>query len=254
MEFPNKKRVRIGKNVDISCDQFEVGDGVLIGDNVRIEGPRVSIGDYTLIRENTQVLGKQQIRIGMCCWIGQGSILDGTANLQIGNGVGIGAHSQLWTHIRFGDTLQGCLWESETPMVVEDDVWFVGHCLVSPVHARTRSMAMLGSVVTRDMEANRIYAGVPAKDITDKLGPQYREVTLDEKFARLTAELERFASKRLIPPGAIQVVKEWPATMDPTVSYFNVATREYTKRLTDVEIDFMLHLLVPIKFYPVART
>lgn len=254
MAFPDKKRVRIGKNVSIECDELEVGDGVKIGDNVRIEGPHVSIGDYTLIRENTQLLGKKDIRIGMCCWIGQGCILDGTANLQIGNGVGIGAHSQLWTHIRFGDTLQGCRWESETPMVVEDDVWFVGHCLVSPVHAKARSMAMLGSVVTRDMEPNRIYAGIPAKDITDKVGPQFRDVTLDERFERLTAELERFGSKRSMQPGAIRVVKEWPAKMDSDVSYFNVATREYTKRLTDLEIDFMLHLLVPIKFYPAART
>lgn len=93
-DFLNKKRVRIGRNVHISCNEFEIGDGVLIGDNVRIEGPRVSIGDYTLIRENTQLLAKSSVQIGMCCWIGQGCILDGTAELKIGNGVGIGAHSQ----------------------------------------------------------------------------------------------------------------------------------------------------------------
>jgi hypothetical protein len=28
-------------------------------------------------------------------------------------------------------------------------------------------------------------------------------------------------------------------------------TREYTKRLSDLEVEFMLHLLMPIKFYPV---
>lgn len=55
-------------------------------------------------------------------------------------------------------------------MVVEDGVWFVGHCLVSPIRAKARSMAMLGSVVTKDMDHNRIYAGTPAKDITDKVG------------------------------------------------------------------------------------
>lgn len=137
-------------------------------------------------------------------------------------------------------------------MVVEDDVWFVGHCLVSPIHARARSMAMLGSVVTRDMDPNRIYGGSPAKDITEKLGHQYVEVTVDEKYRRMNDELERFASTRKMRAEAIQVVKEWPAEMDPDVTYFNVSTREYTKRLTELEIDFMLNLLVPIKFYPVA--
>jgi hypothetical protein len=51
---------------------------------------------------------------------------------------------------------------------------------------------------------------------------------------------------------AIQIVRDWPAKMLPDVSYFNVATREYTKRLTDVEIRFMLFLLTPIKFFPLV--
>jgi len=46
-------------------------------------------------------------------------------------------------------------------------------------------------------------------------------------------------------------VKEWPSKLERDVTYFNVSTREYTKRLSDSEIAFMLHLLVKIKFYPV---
>lgn len=254
----NKKRVRIGKNVNFNADKIFIGDGVLIGDNVTIDAPEVHIGDYTLIRENTQILGKKSFRMGMCCWVGQNCILDATENMTIGNGVGIGAHSQLWTHIRFGDTLQGCRWEAEKPMVVEDDVWFVGHCLVSPIHARQGAMAMLGSVVTKDLEANHIYAGTPAKDLTDKLGNQYQEVSVDQKFEKLQAKLTSFV-KKCVDSGkageteirqAIRIVKDWPERPEAGVSYFNVSNRQYTKSLTDIEIDFMLHLLVPIKFYP----
>lgn len=250
LDLSAKKRVRIGQNVHIEADEIEIGDGVLIRDNVVLEGPKIVIGDYTVIRENTQILGKKPCAIGMNCWIGQGCIIDATDTMQIGNGVGIGAHSQLWTHIRFGDTLQGCRWENTKPMVIEDDVWFVGHCLVSPIHAQTKSMAMLGSVVTKDMQANHIYAGTPAKDMTDKLGEQYQPVSIEEKYQALTAKLEEFSQKHSLK-GRIQIVKEWPAQMDDQVSYFNVATRQYTKRLSDIEMDFMLHLLVPIKFYPV---
>jgi hypothetical protein len=42
--------------------------------------------------------------------------------------------------------------------------------------------------------------------------------------------------------------------MDNEVTYFNVATREYTKRLSEVEVKFMLHLLMPIKFFPAATS
>lgn len=249
MDFMDKKRVRIGKNVTIEVDDFEIGDGVFIGDNVTIRGPKVSIGDYTLIRENTQILGKSSCEIGMCCWIGQGVILDASDRMVLGNGVGIGAHSQLWTHIKFGDTLQGCRFSSSKPMLVEDDVWFVGHCLVSPIHAASRSMAMLGSVITRDMEENHMYAGAPAKDITDKIGSQFRHVTVDEKYAMLCEKLAAFGQKNDVQ-GRIEIVREWPARMRADVSYFNVSNRQYTKRRSDIEMDFMLYLLVPIKFYP----
>lgn len=247
--FEDKKAVRIGKNVRIEVDRITVGDGAKICDNVTIEGSEVHIGDYSLIRENTQLGGNSSLSIGMCCWIGQGVIVDSTEQVTIGNGVGIGAHSQLWTHMKFGDTLQGCNWDSQTEMRIDDDVWLVGHCLVSPIHAGTKSMAMLGSVVTRDMQPNHIYAGVPAVDMTDRLGTQYRDVTVDDKALVLEHELMSFAAKGN-DTSRIKIVKEWPSAMDASVSYFNVSTREYTKRLSDVEVAFMLHLLVKIKFYP----
>lgn len=251
LDLSNKKNVRIGKNVHIEADNIEIGDGVLIKDNVLLEGPSISIGDYTTIRENTQIIGKSPCSIGMNCWIGQGCIIDATDNMNIGNGVGIGAHSQLWTHIRFGDVLQGCNWHNTKPMLIDDDVWFVGHCLVSPIHAQSKSMAMLGSVITKDMQENHIYAGTPAKDVTEKLGKQYRPITTDEKYNILLEKLENFSQKHAVNK-KIQIVKEWPEDMDTEVSYFNAATREYTKRLSDIEMDFMLYLLVPIKFYPVG--
>jgi len=247
--FDDKKAIRIGKNVHIEVDRLTLGDGVKICDNVSIEGPEVHIGDYALIRENTQLGGNSSLSIGMCCWIGQGVIVDSTERATIGNGVGIGAHSQLWTHMKFGDILQGCNWDSQTEMRIDDDVWLVGHCLVSPIYAGSKSMAMLGSVVTRDMKPNHIYAGVPATDMTDRLGTQYRDVSVDDKFDSLQRELRSFATKGN-DASRIKIVKEWPAVMDHDISYFNVSTREYTKRLSDVEIAFMLHLLVKIKFYP----
>ena len=110
-------------------------------------------------------------------------------------------------------------------------------------------MSMLGSVVTRDMKPNHIYAGVPAADVTDHLSSHYRDVSVDKKAVALERELANLAAKGN-DASRIKIVKEWPATMDKSVSYFNVSTREYTKRLSDVEIAFMLHLLVKIKFYP----
>lgn len=247
--FLDKKRVRIGKRVSLEVDDLEIGDGVFIGDDVVIEGPKVSIGDYTMINSGTTIGGRAETSVGMCCWFGPDCILNATEMLTIGNGVGAGARSQFWTHARFGDTLQGCRFDVDKPMVIEDDVWFVGQCLVSPIHAGPRSMAMLGSVIVKDMASDRTYGGAPANDITDRVGPQYVPVSVDEKFAHLSQKLAEFEAQRG-SSGAIEIIKEWPKFLDPQISYFNVSDRCYTKRLSEEEIDFMLHLLVPIKFYP----
>tara|TARA_R100000935_G_scaffold36196_1_gene56942 strand:- start:43888 stop:44766 length:879 start_codon:yes stop_codon:yes gene_type:complete len=256
------KGVRIADGVTISggydyatskpipAKKVVIGDGVFLASNIEIICPSIEIGDYTMIREHTMISGYQDAKIGSCCWIGQGCILNTHGGLTIGNGVGIGAGSQLWSHIRFGDTLEGCKWESVAPMVVEDDVWFVGHCLVSPIHAKAKSMAMLGSVITRDMEENHIYAGVPAKDITDKLGTQYEDVPVDKKYEVMTGQLEIFYKKNPQFPRSIRIVKDSTNLEENDKTVFDVSNRTYTKRLTEEEIEFMKFLLVKIKFYP----
>jgi acetyltransferase-like isoleucine patch superfamily enzyme len=246
-----KIAVRIGKNVTIDVDKFSIGDGVLIRDNVVIEGPEVSIGDYTVIGENTEIVAKTPCKIGMSSWIGRDCIIDATGRLVIGNGVAIAAGCQLWTHMKFGDTLQGCRWEWRRDLLIGDDVYFGGNSLVGPITAEPQSLALMGSVVTHDMRRNRVYAGVPAVDITEKVGAHYEDVSLDKKYELLEKKLAEFASGRNMRD-EIRIVKEWPATMHPEVTYFNVATRQYTKRLSTTEIDFMLFLLMPIKFYPVT--
>ena len=56
-------------------------------------------------------------------------------------------------------------------------------CIVSPIKAEDKSIALVGSVVTGDMKFNTIYAGTPAKPVSEKIGPQFIERTVDEKIA-----------------------------------------------------------------------
>jgi len=138
-----------------------IGDNCYIGENVQIICDDFSLGDYCKIQHNTNVHGYLPCHIGHNAWIGQYSIIDSIGGTTIGNNCGIGAHSQIWSHIKFGDTLEGCRFLTEKPMQIGNDVWFVGHCIVSPIVAQDKSMAMVGSVVTKDMNYNEIYAGSP---------------------------------------------------------------------------------------------
>jgi acetyltransferase-like isoleucine patch superfamily enzyme len=257
------KDVRVGKNVRITganggpAKYIHIGDNCYLGDNVNIRADHVVIGDFCALHHNTTIHGKKPCVIGHNLWCGQYSILDCQGGLTIGNNCGIGAHSQLWSHIRYGDTLEGCRFDSTKEMVIGDDVWFVGHCIVSPIKAADKSMAMVGSVVTKDMEPNTIYAGVPAKPV-EALGPQFIDRTVDEKYEDMLEYLQEHTlyRKRIKKSyGNIRIVKTAQEIPDDVwegdVTYYNVGDRSYTKLRTDEELSFMKYLLpVKAKFVP----
>jgi acetyltransferase-like isoleucine patch superfamily enzyme len=254
MKNINADIVELGDNVVISstatikglqgsAKRIKIGDNTYIGDYVQIIVDELDIGDYCKIHHHTNFHGYKPLSIGHNCWIGQGTIIDSIGGTTIGNNCGIGAYSQLWSHIRYGDPLEGCNYNTSSPLIVEDDVWFVGHCIVSPIVAKSRSMALVGSVITKDMEENRIYGGSPAKDLTDKIPPQYTPLSLSQKW-KIVNELD-------IPKGIKFIQDKSEVVEEDNISYFNIIDRTYTKKRTEVEVSFMEYLQSKlIKFVP----
>jgi acetyltransferase-like isoleucine patch superfamily enzyme len=224
-----------------------IGDHVYIGEQVQIICDDFQIGDYSKIQHRTTIHGYQPCHIGHNAWIGQHCILDSIGGMKIGNNCGIGAHSQLWSHIKFGDTLEGSNFHSTKEMNIGNDVWFVGHCIVSPINADDKSMALAGSVITHDMAYNHLYGGSPAKDLTEQLGTPYSEVSLEEKVERMVAYVEDLNVSEDI------VIVRYASEIDFTdgKTYFVVNDRRYTKRGTPAEVAFMKYLLPEkAKFVP----
>ncbi|MCL4225667.1 MAG: hypothetical protein KJZ91_14505 [Myxococcales bacterium] len=224
-----------------------VGDHCYLGESVQIRCADFRLGDFGKLHHHTNIHGALPCAIGHNAWIGQYTIIDSTGGATLGDNCGVGAHSQLWSHIKFGDTLEGCRFLGERPLTVGKDVWFVGHCVVSPVVAHDKSMAMVGSVITRDMAANRVYAGAPAVDVTAKVGPQFAEVPLADKVARLRAHLAASG----VDAATLCVVATADEVVDDERTWFVVADRTYTKRGTAAEVAFMRYLLpARAKFTP----
>lgn len=263
--------VTIDRNATIGtpihpCETVYIGDHTHIGPNTYIQSPHISIGDYTKIHRNSLIYGRNPITLGHNVWIGEGSIIDAEGHTTIGNNVGIGAHSQLWSHIRHGDVMMGCKYLSYGTLDVKDDVWFVGHCIVNPITAQPFSMAMVGSMVTKDMEYNHVYGGSPAIDLTEKLGYPYEFTPPEQRFVLMQEKIEAFlVGYRKQSPcdpdflGRLQVVNRWDSAKyvfrpgeldDPSTTYFDVFSRSYTKKRTALEIEFMKFLLPEVKFLP----
>lgn len=229
------------RGINGPAKRIVIGDNCFIGANVQIICDDFELGDYSKLQNNTTIHGYKPCKIGHNAWVGQFTVIDSIGGTTIGDNCGIGAHSQLWSHIKFGDTLEGCRFLSESPLTIGNDVWFVGHCIVSPIVAQDKSMALVGSVITKDMDMNCIYAGSPAKNISDKIGHQFVDVPLMEKVKIMKENLMIWGGD----VSSIRIIKNWEEAElgDSLVSYFNISDRKYTKRLTDSEISFMKFLL-----------
>lgn len=254
--------VVLGRNVTFAPDvhvsairdtarRIVIGDNVFVGKNVYIAVPELVIGDFAIIHQSCRLSGYEPLSIGHNCWFDQNSIFNSTARLRIGNNVCVSAYCQLWTHFRWGDTVIGCQYELDEPLTVHDDAYFGGMSFVGPCVVGEKSLVLGGSVVTRDVAPNRVYAGNPAVDITHKMKPPFREVPVAERRRELEARIGRFFedTDKWSREG-VEVVESWDFEPRPDVTYFNVADRTYSKRGHEIETDLMLHLLPTAKFLP----
>lgn len=238
------------RGINGQAKRIVIGDHCYIGHNVQIICDDFEIGDYSKIQHDCNIHGYKPCIMGHNIWMGQFTIVDSIGGCTIGNNCGIGAHSQLWSHIKYGDTLEGCKFLMEKPLTVGNDVWFVGHCIVSPITALDKSMAMVGSVVTKDMDFNTIYAGSPAKSISDKVGFQFGEVSPQEKLKKMEQYLIDWGGNSEVIK--IVIDNQEIDFENQKISYFNVTDRTYTKRQSEDEVSFMKFLLpAKGKFVPI---
>jgi acetyltransferase-like isoleucine patch superfamily enzyme len=171
-----------------------IGDYCNLGAGVKLvcSGGDVNIEDWTTLHDHCLVLCGRAVSIGAHCWFGQNCVIDGTGGIYIGRGVRVGMYSQLWSHVAAGEQIEGCTLFGERPVVIEDDVWLVGTCIVaSGVTLGRRTVALIGSNITKSCPANSVLAGTPA---ANKPGLSfYKEVTLDEKWQLLSGWVQSAA-------------------------------------------------------------
>lgn len=250
------ERTRIGPNVVLgpSCRRVEIGYGCALGRDLYLDVEELTIGDYTTIHHGGVVHGKR-CRIGHNTWIGHYTVVDSLGgNTVVGNNVGVGAHSQLWSHMKFGDVLAGCRWDSSGELHLGDDVWLVGHTVVGPITAHPRSMLLTGGVAVKDMEANHVYAGTPAEDVTARLGPQFEPVAPARQRALFEGYLREFEAEGG-DPSIVRVVDAFDASLHAEGrTQVQLAERRYWPTWSEAEHRLIRFLLYErAKFLPAAE-
>jgi acetyltransferase-like isoleucine patch superfamily enzyme len=242
--------VRFGRHVEFNCRKVRIGDGCVFMDNIVVNAEEFSIGDFGTVYSEAFFPGPGCLSIGHNSWIGKGAIIDAQGGTILGNNVGVGAYSQLWSHVRFGDIALGARFQGAQPLRIDDEVWISPGCIVSPVHVRRKSMLLAGAVLTTDTEENTLYAGVPARSMEGKMAPPFREMSLEESKLLLEERLYRFCRQFGVPRQQIQVLPGDALTGDRPAIVINAATRSYDKRGTALERRLLRFLLPDIKLIP----
>lgn len=126
-----------------------------------------SVGEGVDIRPPLRVDYGHNITIGDGSWVNFGLTALDVAPIVIGQDVLIGPNCCLYTAIH--PTEPGprrAKWESAAPITLEDNVWLGGSVVVCPgVTIGENSIIGAGAVVTRDIPANSIAVGNPARVI-----------------------------------------------------------------------------------------
>jgi acetyltransferase-like isoleucine patch superfamily enzyme len=127
----------------------EFGNGVcLVGNVVPIEivsykGSHISIGDHTFINYGASITAYQHVKIGRHCLLGH--------------------HLRILDRNEHG-TKHRDVAPPAAPVVIDDNVWIGSHSIILPGVCIGRNSAIgAGSVVTRDVPANCLAVGNPAR-------------------------------------------------------------------------------------------
>lgn len=214
---------RIGKNVSLGMFSYIQSPALVLADGVRIApftfirtrgtctmGARSVIGAFTAIDTGVFEMGedaaigeqvvvggmltpRSSLTIGARTKVFSYSFINPTEAITIGDEVCIGGGAYIFTHGTWQSMLDGFL-GSFGNVHIQNGVWLAWRCFVMPnVTIGEYATVGAGSVVTRDIPANCLAVGSPAKPIkTD--GEHVRTLSDDEKHTLLLGWLVEFAS------------------------------------------------------------
>lgn len=128
------------------------------------------------IQKNAIIYGGAEIRSPEKLFIGEGSIIGDEAKLDARNGIVIGKNvnfsTGVWIWTEQHDVNSSIFSESEKLekcVVIEDRVWLGSRVTVLPgVTIGEGAVVASGAVVTKNLKSYGVYAGIPAKFISER--------------------------------------------------------------------------------------
>lgn len=203
------KNVQISNNAKITGGKIVIGNNTVIGAGARIDvseyleiGKNSIIGEHTIIRGRDIILGrefysnhnaeigggscfekKSSLRCGYWCHLGSYSMINTAMSVKIGNEVGLGRFSNIYTHGSYLSKIEGFPVTFKS-VSIGNRVWIPSATINPGVKIGNDVVIGVGSVVTKDVPSGTLATGIPCRVIKNNCYPIYLDV--DEKDYQLS--------------------------------------------------------------------
>ena len=180
------KNVVIGDNVEIRCpEKIHIGDNSVLTKDIKINCTSFEAGEYLFMCERVEI-GRggcygpnSRVKIGKHVGIFEGTVINPSEEVEIGDDTGIGGDVMIWTHGAWLDVLQGFPADFG-PVKIGSNVWLPARSVVLP-HVIIGDNVVIGinSIINRSLPDGCFAAGSPCKVIKENVYP--KKLTEDEK-------------------------------------------------------------------------
>ncbi len=165
--------VQIGRDVDIHVtERLVVGKRSLVSDDTILRGRRIDLGREFYTNHHAEVGGgscfekTSSLKVGHWGHMGSYSMINTAMPVTIGDEVGMGRFTNLYTHGAYLSLAEGFPVQF-APITLGDRVWLPSATVNPGVTIGHDVVVAAGSVVTKDIPANSLAAGIPAKVIRE---------------------------------------------------------------------------------------
>lgn len=150
----------------LEAKELVIGDFTKIGENVRIHGAEVEIGKDAWIAPDVLIGGGRaemgSLKTGDFLHFGMRTVVNIADKVEIGDEVGIGIESKLYTHGAYLSEYDGFPY-GVGPITIGNNVWIPNAMILPNVHIGSNVVIGAMSLVNKNIASGCMAAGIPAK-------------------------------------------------------------------------------------------
>ena len=179
----SRTKILNGVTINVKKKLFIKARGI-IGKFFKMNGRDIEIGEEFWSGTRCVIGGgsccevHSKLRIGYWCHLGDHVFINTARPVYIGNEVGLGVRTSLYTHGAYQSVLDGFPVDFGE-IRIGDNCWLPGAIVLPGVTIGKNTVTGVGAVVTRDIPEGCVAAGVPARVIKEKVYP--KKLSIEEK-------------------------------------------------------------------------